>query len=480
MNKEPIELHNKIYYGDNLTKMKEIPDKSVDLIYLDPPFFTGTRFESEFGDGELEIATFEDIYEGGIKTYILVIQERAIEMKRILKSTGSIFFHCDHHASHYIKVMMDEVFGNTNFRSEIIWQDSTSALGQTVKTFSDVHDTIFFYSKTNKCKFNISKVSAPRTTAEIDAKYPFVDNIGRYEKAPLFTSMGVRPNLEYEYKGYLPKSPNRWRVSRDTLEELDSEGKIVWSKTGKPSKKRYSTKDTGIRPTNVWTDIPAERNKEYPTQKPIELLKRIIMSATEVNDMVMDPFMGSGRTIEVAYMLGRRFTGIELSPIGVRIAAKKIQYPEHKINFGNLTKEEIAEMTPGQFQQRVCDEMLAVNTAKQKNMITGGDGGVDGWIGKDPRTTGFTGCPIEVKQHKISISVVDRLAGAMKRNHKHYGFIIGLGISQEGIDAIKELNTGPAPGRIKIVMIDATFLGSSLQYDKIFDNTYHRHIRGPE
>lgn len=492
MSKEPIELHNKIYYGDNLTKMKEIPDESVDLIYLDPPFFTQRRFESMFkseGEGELEIATFEDIYEGGVETYILVMRERVIEMKRILKSTGSILFHCDKRASHRVKIMLDEVFGS-NFISEIIWKSHSRADGTKTKGLTRSHETIFWYSKTGKYNSYINNIKIPKSQERLEKDYSKIDELGRrYMTQTMLLNTAMTKTATqaafYELGGHDTRGATHgWRWQKSRTIQAVKEGIVVIPTNGNnPYEIKYASDDLGIKPTDVWDDIENVYGKKntYPTQKPEKLLERIIKMITLEGDTVMDPFMGSGTTIAVAQKLNRNFIGIDLSPIGVKIAAERVGYPEHKISFGNLTLEEIKQMTPGQFQQRVCDEMLAVNTSKQKNKITGGDGGFDGFIGKDPRTEGFTHCPLQVKQtKKVGRGDIATFAGDMHKIGKRYGFFVGIRFSKDALDEIAIHNAKPSRDKLRIVAIDATFLGSSLQYDMIFDNSYRRHIRGTE
>jgi len=147
-----MKLENIIYCGDNLIWLKQFPEKCIDLIYLDPPFFSNRHYEIIFNDGE-EIRSFQDRWKGGINHYIEWMKERVFELHRVLKDTGSFYLHCDSHASHYLKVMCDDIFGYNNFQNEIIWQKIRISKGQS-SHFSNLHDNIFFYSKTNKITFN--------------------------------------------------------------------------------------------------------------------------------------------------------------------------------------------------------------------------------------------------------------------------------------------------------------------------------------
>lgn len=473
---------NIIYCDDNLNAMKEISDESVDLIYLDPPFFTGRRFKSNFGDEkELEVATFVDIFEGGIRSYIDIMRDRVIEMRRILKPTGSIFYHCDQHASHYVKIMMDEIFGTRQFRNEIIWQTKFNAheTQHASRRFFQAHDSIFWYSKTNEFFFDIDPVRVI-SEEKLTTKYKFEDDIGMFAKSSVLQRFDTRENLIYEYKGYTPR--RGWSMKRSTLEALDRNGNLGWSKNSKPFKKNRIDDYRGEAPMNIWVDIshshmgPGEKIG-YPTQKPEALLERIILCTTRKGDRVLDPFMGGGTTPAAAQKLERSFIGIELSPIGVKVAAKRLGYPERDIVSPDCSHESLKEMTPGQFQQWVCDKIIANNTAKKRNMITGGDGGVDGWVKKDSRTGEYHDSPVEVKQTNISIAHIDRLAGVMKRHKKKLGFIVGLDISDQALDAISALRRGK--DWIRITAIDASFLCGTVQYDILYNNSgsIAKHIR---
>lgn len=253
--------------GDCLEKMREMDAESVDLVYLDPPFFSNRTYEVIRGD-EAEVRSFEDRWKGGINHYIDWMKPRLAEMHRVLKSTGSIYLHCDWHASHHLKVAMDHfsLFGQQNFLNDIVWNYATGGAGK--RAYARKHDTILFYSKGPGYKFYPERVREPRT-----------------EKAM-----------------HRARNPKGARIA--------------------------ATDDTKL-PTDVW-QIPAlnpmaRERLGYPTQKPEELLAKIILASSDLDDVVLDPFCGCGTTIAVAQRLGRKWIGIDISPTAVRLTERRVE-----------------------------------------------------------------------------------------------------------------------------------------------------------
>ena len=267
---------NKLILGDNLVILKEMEDESVDLIYLDPPFFSNRNYEIIWGD-EGEVRSFQDRWAGGIEHYIAWLKERVIEMHRILKPTGSIFLHCDWHANAYIRVdILDRVFGQNNFRNEIIWHYRRWT-GKS-NNFQRLHDSIFFYSKTSDYKFNI--LYTDYTEGSTDRKKGGVLNRFKKGEEPVFVSN----------------------------KELD---------------------EKGVRENDVW-QIPfvapsAKERIGYPTQKPEVLLQRIIECTSNEGDIVLDPFVGGGTTIAVADKLRRNWIGIDQSVAAVKVSDLRLK-----------------------------------------------------------------------------------------------------------------------------------------------------------
>lgn len=304
---------NKIYCGDNLKIMKDMESESVDLIYLDPPFFSGRNYEVIWDD-DAEVRLFGDRFEGGIWHYINWMVERLEQCHRVLKPTGSIYLHVDWHAVHYLKVEMDKIFGYGNFVNEIIWAYNTS--GKSKQHFGRKHDTVLVYSKSKNCIFNEQRVKD-------EGK-----NISRYNK-------------------------------------IDEDGNRYYMRSGK-----YKVVYKGTVPlTDTWTDLPAITNnaKEclgYSTQKPEALLNRIIKASSNPNDIVFDPFCGCGTSAAVAKKLGRQYIGIDVSPTACKLIAKRVGYNESDIEGQPRTPDEISVIEPHEFQNWVCKQWM------QKKYIT--------------------------------------------------------------------------------------------------------------
>ncbi|MCL5062172.1 MAG: site-specific DNA-methyltransferase [Nitrospiraceae bacterium] len=283
---------NRLFFGDNLHIMRQLPSNSIDLIYIDPPFFSGRNYNILFGDKN-EVRSFTDIWEGGMPGYLIWLNARLYEMKRLVKQTGSIYIHCDWHASHYIKCEMDKIFGYENFINEIVWCYETA--GKSKKTFSRKHDVILLYSRTKNFYLDVSKSQIPR-------------------KRNKHMRLGVDENgREYE-------------------EKTDA-------KTGKVYRWYF---DEGRLPFDYWTDIPfinweAKERIGYPTQKPEALLERIVKVSTNEGDVVADFFCGGGTTLAVAQGLNRRWIGSDQSRIAVAITADRIT---------RLVEEKIGKLFP--------------------------------------------------------------------------------------------------------------------------------------
>ena len=341
-----------LFIADNLDIMRGIDSQTVDLIYLDPPFNTnkehkapigtpaeGAKFKDIWTDEDVKDGWYSEIaeqyphihqiiqasehtYDHSMMIYLMSMSIRLIEMNRILKSTGSIYLHCDTTASHYLKLILDSLFGKKNFRNEIVWQRASGrAKGSQYESRSLGRDTdnIFHYSKSKD--FTHNKVSQKLTEAEIFKKFPHTDsNERRYNtKTPLFCqpSMGDRPNLCYEYKGVKNPHSSGWRVSKEKLIEMDKAGDIIWREGKRPLRKSYADKYAGKPIGALWIDIPIAAGKErtgYPTQKPLALLDRIIKASSNEGDLVLDPFCGCATACVAAEKLRRQWIGIDISP----------------------------------------------------------------------------------------------------------------------------------------------------------------------
>jgi DNA modification methylase len=265
---------NIIYCGDNTEVLAKFPAKSVDLIYADPPFFSNKHYEIIWGNGA-EMKVYEDRWKGGINVYIEWMESRIAQCHRVLKDKGSMYLHCDWHASAHLKTLMDRIFEERNFRNEIIWQYESG--GRATNFFSRKHDTIFLYSKTDEFTFNPDEIAIPRNQCE-------------------------RCHRVLDKWNHLKK-------------QVDKDGRIY--RTILSSGKVYEYyDDEKVPPSDVWMDISHIQQKSperlgYPTQKPEALLKRIIKVGSNKNNIVLDPFAGGGTTPAVAYQLNRRWIGID-------------------------------------------------------------------------------------------------------------------------------------------------------------------------
>ena len=310
-----------MYRGDNLAKLPELPGESVDLIYLDPPFFSNRRYEVVFGD-EAEVRSFEDRWAGGLHVYLDWMRERMVELHRVLKPTGSLYLHCDPNASHYLKVMVDEVFGGPHlFRSEIVWKRTSahSDTRQGRRQHGRIHDVILFYTRSDEWTWNPVYTDYDPDYVDRFYKYREQGTGRRYRLGDLTGPGGAsKGNPEYEVMGVT----RFWRYSREKMDELIAEGRVMQTKPGAvPQYKRYLDEMKGVPLQDLWTDIKpigpkAAERLHYPTQKPEALLARIIESSTNKGDVVLDPFAGCGTAIAVAHMMGREWIGIDIAPDG--------------------------------------------------------------------------------------------------------------------------------------------------------------------
>jgi site-specific DNA-methyltransferase (adenine-specific) len=295
---------NRLFWGDNLHVMRQLPSESIDLIYIDPPFFSGRQYNVIFGD-QNELRSFSDIWEGGMPGYLIWLNARLYEMKRLLKKTGSIYVHCDWHASHYIKVELDKVFGHDNFRCEIEWRRGKGATRTASAQFPRNHDSVIWYSRTQSWTYRrMFKPYADKTLA----MFKFDDNDGR------------GPYRHQELRTY----------GRDTIERFRQEGKIATSSTGREYLKQFLSEKEGVAIDSIWEDIGGmahganDEKIGYPTQKPEALLERVIQATSNEGDVVADFFIGGGTTVAVAQRLGRRWVACDQSRVAVAITADRI------------------------------------------------------------------------------------------------------------------------------------------------------------
>ncbi|HAU37664.1 MAG TPA: hypothetical protein DCX07_08095, partial [Phycisphaerales bacterium] len=395
-----------IYCGDNLGQLQRLPDGCVDLIYIDPPFNSNRNYEVFWGETK-EKRSFEDRH-ASTQAYIDFMRPRCVELARVLKKTGSFYYHCDWHASHYVKVMLDQIFGENQFQSEIIWKRTSAH--SSAKRYGPVHDSIFFYTKTDVYTWN--NVYQPYDPEYITTFFEQVDSDGRRWKRMDLTGDGVRKGESGEpWRGIDVTSKGRhWAIPRAAIETYDITGKATQEKLdaldaakaihwpekegGMPRLKVYADKCPGVPLQTVWTDIRPIHNLSqerlgYPTQKPLGLLERIIKASSNLNDIVLDAFCGCGTALVAAENLGRQWIGIDVSPTACRVMAKRLRDVCHIREDENLwrigrgfvvrdlpwTAEKLREIPPFEFENWA---VIALGGVPNKAQV--GDMGIDGRI----------------------------------------------------------------------------------------------------
>lgn len=392
---------NAIYCGDCLEILMRFPDESVDLIYLDPPFFSNKQYEVIWGDGA-EIRAFGDRWKGGIHHYIGWMRERLEQCRRILKKTGSIYVHCDWHAGHYLKVMMDEVFGYNSFRNEIVWHYRKWTAAKTV--FNRESDRLLFYTKTDKYTFNVT------------------------------------------YRERTESTKKRFGNKKIDSGTYDNSGKRIPSKT-------LEIESAGSALGDVW-DIPiiapsAKERLGYPTQKPLVLLERIITASSNKGDIVLDPFGGCGTTVAAAQKLGRRWIGIDVSPTACKLMARRLREigVSPKLIIGHMSADELKKYPHFEFQNWAC-EKLGGRVSQKKSS----DMGIDGWT--------LDTTPIQVKQSEdVGRNPIDNFETAVQRAKRKRGIFVAFSF---GKGAYEEAARAKEQGiEIRLVTVGELLEGGS-------------------
>jgi site-specific DNA-methyltransferase (adenine-specific) len=521
MTPKPI-TRNTLFYGDNLPILRQhLADESVDLVYLDPPFNSNRSynvlFKEESGaSSEAQITAFDDTWHwgaqaeelyaqlvteingkvgqmiGALRTaigsnqmmaYLVMMAARLVELHRVLKPTGSLYLHCDPTASHYLKVVLDTIFGAQNFRNEIVWQRTN--VHSDSKTWSHVSDTILFYSKSDKITWNA--IYLPHTEEYKGSKYRHQDTDGRIYRLGDMTSPNPRPNMMYEWKGHA-SPPNGWRYSRDTMAKLDAEGRIWYpnDKSKRPQLKRYLDNTPGRLMSNIWIDIPpinsqAAERLGYPTQKPLPLLERIIQASSNPGDVVLDPFCGCGTTVAAAQKLGRCWIGIDITHLSITLQKYRLREMFPDIEFDVIgepqdlgSAQKLAQDDRFQFQWWALSLLRARplgGEAGSKVGKKGADQGIDGVItfiddasGKPKRAL------IQVKSGGVNSATVRDLRGTVEREQAAIGVLLTLEPATKPMET-EAVSAGfyesPAWGkkypRLQILTIEQLLHGAQVQ-----------------
>lgn len=507
---------NKLYFGDNLDILREhIRDETVDLVYLDPPFNSNANynvlFKSPKGhESTAQIHAFEDTWhwneqaerefgelvrqlntdvsemmqalrrflgENDMMAYLTMMANRLLELHRVLKPTGSLYLHCDPTASHYLKIVLDGVFGKESFRNEIVWKRKAGR-GETNNAavrFGVSHDALLFYAKSSANKF--FRQYRPNSQHYIDTKFVHDDGDGRLYRLDNLTSPSFRSNLRYEYKGYPPPEKG-WAVAFETMERMDEDGRIYFpkDKTKRLQRKRFLDELEGETVDTLWDDISpinsqAQERLGYPHTKPLALLERIINASSNEGDVVLDPFCGCGTAVHAAQKLKRQWMGIDITHLAVSLIEKRLRdaFPDIRFEVEGTPKDlegarNLAERDKYQFQWWACS---LVNAQPYQGKKKGADGGIDGLIyfnddGKLPKKI-----IVSVKGgENVSRTMVADLKNAVEREKAQLGLFVTLAaptrpMNEEASAAgFYDSPAGASFPKIQILTIEGLLTGS--------------------
>jgi DNA modification methylase len=370
-------MRNLIYCGDcKKVLMHHIKNESVDLVYVDPPFFSGRQYELIWGNG-YELKAYEDRWKGGIENYISWMRPKIIEIYNILKKDGSFYLHCDYRANARLRILLDEVFGENNFRNEIIWAYRTG--GSSKRYWSRKHDTIYFYTKGSGYKFNMQK-----------------------EKA--YTKSKSRKAGIIDYGG--------------GMAEFHEDESGVYNL---------------VNARDIW-EIPyinsqAKERLGYPTQKPEALLERIIKASSNKGDLVLDPMAGGGTTLAVAQKLGRKWIGIDVSPLACKLTARRVRKIGAKFELIGMPMSitDLKKLEPFAFQNWVIEQLYGHPSRKAV-----GDMGIDGFA--------LDGRPVQVKRsERVGRPTVDNFSSSIRRIKHNKGIIVAFSFTKGANEEVARL-----------------------------------------
>jgi site-specific DNA-methyltransferase (adenine-specific) len=524
---------NKLYYGDNLEVLRRyVKDETVDLVYLDPPFNSRQDYnvlfaEKDGSQSSSQIHAFEDTWEWNIDAerayeqiveqggrvsdalrafrtflggsdmmaYLAMMAPRLVELRRVLKETGSIYLHCDPAAGHYLKILMDAVFGPQFFKNEIIWKRTSAH--NSAKRWGPVHDLIHFYSKSQNSTWN--RVYQGYTEEYLARFYRHEDEGGRYTLGDL-TGAGKRyGDSGLPWRDVDPtKAGRHWAVPRPRqaglswdelsvqhkLDQLDLAGLIVWpAKGGIPRFKRYHDVDRGVVIQDVITDIDplsphAKERLGYPTQKPEALLERILKASSNEGDLVLDPFCGCGTTVQVAQRLNRRWVGIDITHLAIGLIKKRLTDafgPEIKSTYDVIGEPTdyagaaaLAAENKFQFQAwalGLCDARVAESSKR------GADRGIDGRLYfHDDQSGNSKQIIFSVKGGGVSVPQIRDLRGVIEREKAEIGVFLSFEeptkpMLREAAEAgLYKSSDGTTYARMQILTIQQILDGKQPEY----------------
>jgi len=477
-----VQGQNILYYGDNLEVLRlHVKDESVDLIYLDPPFNSNQTYNVLFAEkngtnSAAQIRAFKDTwhwdlqaaetYEGTVEAggsvseamqafrkilgssdmmaYVTMMAPRLVELHRVLRPTGSVYLHCDPTAGHYLKLLMDAVFGPKNFRNQIVWKRTSGH--SDAKRCGRIHDMLLFYAKSDASRWNRTYQSYDRQY--LDRYYRHKDKDGRRWMSDNLSAAGLTGRgYEYEWKGV----GRVWRCPKSTMERLDREGRLYYTKQGVPRLKRYLDEAKGMPLQDVWYDIQPLRSWHverlgYPTQKPESLLERVIKASSNEGDVVLDPFCGCGTTVAAAQRLNRRWIGIDITHLAVTLIKYRL-----RDTFGDEVDYQVigepvsisgamalAKENPYQFQWWALG-LVGARPVEEKK---GADRGIDGRLYFHDEARGGKTKQIifSVKAGQVTVSHIRDLRGVVEREGAQIGVLITMlrptkGMTDEALSA---------------------------------------------
>jgi site-specific DNA-methyltransferase (adenine-specific) len=517
---------NILYYGDNLDILRHhIAEESVDLVYLDPPFNSNATYNVLFAEhhGERaasQIKAFEDTWTwdlvsewsykntveaGGqvskalqafhtllgpsnMLAYLAMMAPRLVELRRVLKPTGSIYLHCDPTASHYLKLLMDAVFGPVNFRNEVVWK-RTSAHSDS-KVLGKAHDVLLYYTKSPDFVHN--KLFEPYDDEYVESHYRFVDEAGRRFRTSDLTAGALSGGgYTYEWKGVT----RMWRCPPERMLQWHEEGRIRYTRNGTAEYIRYLDEMPGMPAQDVWTDIPpinarAAERLGYPTQKPEALLERIIDASSNPGDVVLDPFCGCGTATVAAQKLGRHWIGIDVTHLAITLIKTRL-----KDSFGLVADKDykvvgepvsvpdaqtLAATDPWQFQWWALG-LVGARPADEKK---GSDKGIDGRLYFHDDGAATKQIILSVKAGHISSPHIRDLRGVVERE----GAAVGVLICMQ--EPTSHMRTEAAAGgfydspwgshpRIQILTVSDLLAGKRIDYPSV-EGTNRTFKRAPK
>ncbi len=534
-------MTNTLYYGDNLSILREsIRDESVDLIYLDPPFNSNASYnvlfkspEGQQSDAQIEAfgdtwhwgddaeRAFDEVIRSGkpdviemlramrsflkendMMAYLAMMAVRLIELHRVLKPTGSMYLHCDPTASHYLKILIDAVFGAKHYGNEISWKRSSahSDAKQGRKKYGNIRDIIYFYSKHEKT-WTWNWQYTPYDESYTSTAYRHADDQGRRYRRDNLTAARPGGDVSYlwpvkrlagedwtsdlieeyknpvegwEYKQTPPYHGRYWAYSKANMKEFAEQGRLIFASSGMPEYKRYLDEMPGVPLQNNWDDIPPAGGNEYlgyPTQKPLALLERIVGVSSNEGDVVLDPFCGCGTAVHAAHKLGRQWIGIDITHLAVSLIEKRLNdaFPTIEYKVEGAPKDlsgarALAAQDKYQFQWWAVSLVNAVPYGGKKK---GADGGIDGYIyfyadkGKSDKAI------VSVKGgDNVGVAMVRDLIATASRDGAKIGVMVTLSeptsaMLKEAASAglyIHEL-TGQSFPKVQIFTVEELFAG---------------------